>query len=54
MKVLLGKHELASSTCRHESVWHRIYNHTNRISVVNFKVLNRSHNYRVFNVRTIV
>ena len=33
---------------------HRIFNHTNRTSVANFQVLDRSQNYRIFNVRTII
>ena len=45
-------------TRRHKSVQHRIFNHRNRISVVNFQVLDhivpgRSHNYRIFNVQPL-
>jgi len=33
---------------------HRIFDHANIISVANFQVLDRSQNYRIFNVRTIL
>jgi len=32
---------------------HRIFNHGHRISVANFQVLDRSQNYRIFNVRLL-
>jgi len=35
-------------------VWHRIFNHRNRIYVANYQVLDHSQNYRIFNVRAIV
>jgi len=37
-------------------VQHRIFNHANRItgSVANFQVLDRSQNYGIFNIRTVV
>jgi len=37
MKLLLGKHELAYVYMSHKSVYRRIFNHTNRISVANFR-----------------
>ena len=33
-------------------MYRRIFNHRNRISVDSFQVLDRSQNYRIFNVRT--
>ena len=53
MKLLLGKHELALQNLA-KKLYHRIFNHGSRISVANFQVLRRSHNYRIFNVTTIV
>jgi len=52
MKLLLGKHELASQNLA--KIQHRTYNHMNRISAANFQVMDRSQNYRIFDVRTIV
>jgi len=55
MKLLLGKHELAYiihdviKVCSIEYLTSH-----NRISVANFQVLDRSQNYRIYNVRTIV
>ena len=53
MKLLLGKHELAWQNLA-KKLYNRIFNHRNRISVVNVQVLDYSQNYRIFNVRTIV
>ena len=36
MKLLLGRHELAYVNMNDKSVYNRIFNHTNRISVANF------------------
>jgi len=42
------------TSLRPKSVWHRILDYTNRISVANFQVLDHSQNYRIFDVKTIV
>ena len=51
---LIAVNEIAARQTRtsfvkwcHKSVYHRIFNCGNRISVANFQVLNRSQNYRV-------
>jgi len=49
MKLLLCKHELASQNLE-KKLQHRIFNHGHRISVANFQVLDRSQNYRIFNL----
>ena len=38
MKLLLGRHELAYINMNDKSVYNRIFNHTNRISVANFQL----------------
>jgi len=53
MKLLLGKHELASQNLA-KKLQHGIFNDMSIINVANFQVLDHSQNYRVFNVRTIV
>jgi len=53
MKLLLGKHELALQNLA-KKLQHTIFNNRNRISVANFQVLDRSQNYRIFNVKTII
>ena len=53
--ALLGKHELAYVNMTSKNVCSIEYlTSHNRISVANFQVLDRSQNYRIYNVRTIV
>jgi len=48
------QHANHSATEPPKQVYHGIFNHINRISVANVQVQDRSQNYRIFNVRTIV
>jgi len=54
MKLLLDRHELASQNLAKKLLEKTEYLTTDRNSVANFQVRNRSQNYTIFNVRTIV